>query len=46
MGSAQPTKAEVTLSQPITNGLTYSFTFDFDKAGRKMVLDSFVQKAG
>lgn len=33
LGSAQPTKAEVTLSQPITNGLTYKFTFDFDKAG-------------
>jgi len=37
MGSAQPTKAEVTLSQPITNGLTYSFTFDFDKAGQATV---------
>jgi copper(I)-binding protein len=37
MGSAQPTKAEVTLSQPITNGLTYKFTFDFDKAGQTTV---------
>ncbi|AQT81895.1 hypothetical protein B1R94_25555 [Mycolicibacterium litorale] len=37
MGSAQPTKAEVTLSQPITNGLTYNFTFDFDKAGQTTV---------
>ncbi|MCX2928993.1 hypothetical protein ORI20_01810 [Mycobacterium sp. CVI_P3] len=30
-------KAEVTLSQPITNGLTYNFTFDFDKAGQTTV---------
>jgi copper(I)-binding protein len=37
MGSAQPTKAEVTLNQPITNGLTYKFTFDFDKAGKTTV---------
>ncbi|TGD86110.1 hypothetical protein BayCH28_18945 [Mycolicibacterium sp. CH28] len=37
MGSAQPTKAEVTLSQPITNGLTYTFTFDFDKAGQATI---------
>ncbi len=37
LGSAQPTKAEVTLSQPITNGLTYTFTFDFDKAGQASV---------
>ena len=37
LGSAQPTKAEVTLSQPITNGLTYKFTFDFDKAGQTTV---------
>lgn len=37
MGSAKPTKAEVTLSQPVTNGMTYSFTFDFDKAGQATV---------
>lgn len=37
MGSAEPTKAEVTLSQPITNGLTYKFTFTFDKAGQTTV---------
>ncbi|WP_133691524.1 MULTISPECIES: hypothetical protein [Mycobacteriaceae] len=37
LGSAQPTKAEVTLSQPITNGLTYKFTFDFDKSGQATI---------
>jgi copper(I)-binding protein len=37
LGSAEPTKAEVTLTQPITNGLTYKFTFDFDKAGQTTV---------
>ena len=37
MGSAQPAKAEVTLSQPITNGLTYGFTFNFEKAGQAQV---------
>jgi hypothetical protein len=36
-GSAQPTKAVVTLTQPITNGLTYTFTFDFAKAGETSV---------
>ena len=33
LGSAQPTKATVALSQPIANGLTYNFTFDFENAG-------------
>jgi hypothetical protein len=37
MGSAKPAKAEVTLSQPITNGLTYGFTFNFEKAGQAEV---------
>ena len=37
LGSAAPTKVEVTLSQPISNGLTYKFTFDFDKAGQTTV---------
>ncbi len=37
LGSAEPTKAAVTLTQPITNGLTYKFTFDFDKAGQTTV---------
>lgn len=29
--------AEVTLAKPITNGLSYNFTFDFEKAGRATV---------
>lgn len=37
MGIATPATAEVTLSKPITNGLTYNFTFDFEKAGRTTV---------
>jgi copper(I)-binding protein len=37
MGSAQPAKAEVTLSQPISNGLTYGFTFNFEKAGQATI---------
>jgi len=37
MGSATPPAAEVTLSKPITNGLTYNFTFTFDKAGQVTV---------
>ncbi|WP_396929971.1 hypothetical protein [Mycolicibacterium sp.] len=37
MGTAQPAKAEVTLSQPITNGMTYGFTFNFEKAGQATV---------
>ena len=32
-----PTAAQVTLSQPITNGLTYNFTFNFEKAGKATV---------
>ena len=37
LGSAAPTKAEITLTQPITNGLTYKFTFDFDKSGQATI---------
>ncbi|BBZ77990.1 putative lipoprotein LpqE [Mycolicibacterium anyangense] len=37
LSSAQPTSAEVTLSQPISNGLTYTFKFDFEKAGEVSV---------
>lgn len=33
MGSATPATAEVTLTKPITNGLSYPFTFSFEKAG-------------
>lgn len=35
--SPSPTKAVVTLTQPVTNGLTYTFTFAFAKAGEKTV---------
>jgi len=31
-------KATVDLTNPITNGLTYNFTFDFEKAGQASVL--------
>jgi hypothetical protein len=37
MGSTTAPTAEVTLSKPITNGLTYNFTFDFENAGRTSV---------
>jgi hypothetical protein len=37
LGSVQPAKAEVTLTKPITNGLTYGFTFNFEKAGQAEV---------
>ena len=30
-------KAKIALSKPITNGLTYQFTFDFEKAGETSV---------
>lgn len=36
-GAAQPAQAKVALSKPITNGLTYSFTFDFEHAGKTTV---------
>lgn len=31
-------KATVTLTKPVTNGLTYNFTFNFEKAGQASVL--------
>jgi hypothetical protein len=34
---AEAAKASVSLSKPITNGLTYNFTFDFEKAGETTV---------
>ncbi|ETW24195.1 putative lipoprotein lpqE [Mycobacterium kansasii 732] len=34
LGSNQATRASVVLTKPITNGLTYSFTFNFEKAGQ------------
>ena len=35
---AEAAKAAVALSKPITNGLTYNFTFDFEKAGETTVI--------
>lgn len=35
--TADAVTAEVALSKPITNGLTYDFTFDFEKAGQTTV---------
>jgi len=34
MGSAAPAAAEVMLDKPITNGLSYNFTFTFEHAGK------------
>ncbi len=34
---ADAAEAMVALSKPITNGLTYNFTFDFEKAGETTV---------
>lgn len=36
--NAVKAKAAVTLTKPITNGLTYNFTFDFEKAGKGSTL--------
>lgn len=35
--SSTAAKATVTLTKPISNGLTYRFTFDFEKAGQASV---------
>ncbi|MDT5015219.1 MAG: hypothetical protein QOD39_1379 [Mycobacterium sp.] len=35
--AADAAKATIALSKPITNGLTYNFTFDFEKAGEATV---------
>ncbi len=37
MGSSNAVKATVNLSKPISNGLTYNFTFTFEKAGQATV---------
>ena len=36
-GLAEGAEAKVALSKPITNGLTYTFVFDFEKAGEATV---------
>ncbi len=38
IGSNNAVKATVTLAKPITNGLNYNFTFNFEKAGQASVL--------
>jgi len=35
--AAEAVKAKVDISKPITNGLTYNFTFDFEKSGETTV---------
>jgi copper(I)-binding protein len=35
--AAEAAEASVTLSKPITNGLTYNFTFDFERSGKTTV---------
>lgn len=37
MGNMTPVTADVTLSKPITNGLSYNFTFTFEQAGSTTV---------
>lgn len=36
-GLADAAQAKVALSKPITNGLTYNFTFDFQRAGKATI---------
>jgi copper(I)-binding protein len=36
-GRADSAQARIALTKPITNGLTYNFTFDFEKAGETTV---------
>ncbi len=38
LDSNNAVKATVTLAKPITNGLTYNFTFNFEKAGQASVM--------
>jgi hypothetical protein len=38
IGSSNAAKATVTLAKPITNGLTYNFAFNFEKAGQASVM--------
>ncbi len=35
--AAEPVEATVKLTKPITNGITYNFTFDFERAGQGTV---------
>ncbi len=38
LSSNSAAKASVSLAKPITNGLSYNFTFSFEKAGQASVL--------
>ena len=38
LGSNNAVRATVALTKPITNGLTYNFTFNFEKAGQASVM--------
>lgn len=38
LGSSNAARATVTLAKPISNGLLYNFTFNFEKAGQATVL--------
>jgi hypothetical protein len=38
IGSSNAVRATVALTKPVTNGLTYNFTFNFEKAGQASVL--------
>jgi hypothetical protein len=38
IGSSNAAKATVALAKPITNGLIYNFTFNFEKAGQASVM--------
>jgi hypothetical protein len=38
IGSSNAARATVTLAKPISNGLTYNFTFNFEKAGQASVM--------
>ncbi len=38
VGSSTAAKATITLAKPISNGLTYNFTFNFEKAGQATVM--------
>jgi copper(I)-binding protein len=38
VGSSSAVKATITLAKPISNGLTYNFTFNFEKAGQATVM--------
>jgi hypothetical protein len=38
VGSSNAVRATVALTKPVSNGLTYNFTFNFEKAGQATVM--------